>query len=162
MGRPWRNTASASGISPTWSGPRTPPRCVGCTGMVRLPSGATRPRTRMVSSGRPSGTTGPTRSSSRPLSTSARLCRGTTPLRSTRSERLRRRRSQIQLQRARHHGLWQHCEFAQVADIAICHPHFFSGAHFSLDIVSGDGMSFSHRVRLGQKRTAYMASQRST
>ena len=45
-----------------------------------------------------------------------------------------------------------------MADIALCVPDFyFSDAHFSHNIVPGDGMNFSYRVCVGQKRAAYMA-----
>lgn len=55
-------------------------------------------------------------------------------------------------------GIGQHYEFALMADIAISYPgFFFSDAHFSHNIVPGDGMNFSYRVCLGQKRAAYMA-----
>jgi enoyl-CoA hydratase/carnithine racemase len=55
-------------------------------------------------------------------------------------------------------GIGQHYEFALMADIAICVPDFyFSDAHFSHNIVPGDGMNFSYRVCVGQKRAAYMA-----
>jgi len=55
-------------------------------------------------------------------------------------------------------GIGQHYEFALMADIAICVPDFyFSDAHFSHNIIPGDGMNFSYRVCCGQKRAAYMA-----
>jgi enoyl-CoA hydratase/carnithine racemase len=55
-------------------------------------------------------------------------------------------------------GIGQHYEFALMADIAICVPEFyFSDAHFSHNIVPGDGMNFSYRMCLGQRRASYMA-----
>ena len=55
-------------------------------------------------------------------------------------------------------GIGQHYEFGLMADICICDPDFyFSDAHFSHNIVPGDGMNFSYRMCLGQRRAAYMA-----
>jgi enoyl-CoA hydratase/carnithine racemase len=55
-------------------------------------------------------------------------------------------------------GIGQHYEFALMADICICYPEFyFSDAHFSHNIVPGDGMNFSYRMCLGQRRASYMA-----
>lgn len=55
-------------------------------------------------------------------------------------------------------GIGQHYEFALISDITITVPEFyFSDAHFSHNIVPGDGMNFSYRVALGPKRAAYMA-----
>jgi enoyl-CoA hydratase/carnithine racemase len=55
-------------------------------------------------------------------------------------------------------GIGQHYEFALMADICICDPDFyFSDAHFSHNIVPGDGMNFSYRMCLGQRRASYMA-----
>ena len=54
-------------------------------------------------------------------------------------------------------GIGQHYEFALMADIALCDPDFyFSDAHFSHNIVPGDGMNFSLRVCAGVKRATYM------
>ena len=55
-------------------------------------------------------------------------------------------------------GIGQHYEFALMADVCICYPDFyFSDAHFSHNIVPGDGMNFSYRMCLGQRRASYMA-----
>ena len=55
-------------------------------------------------------------------------------------------------------GIGQHYEFGLMADICICDPDFyFSDAHFSHNIVPGDGMNFSYRMCLGQRRASYMA-----
>jgi enoyl-CoA hydratase/carnithine racemase len=55
-------------------------------------------------------------------------------------------------------GIGQHYEFALMADVCICYPEFyFSDAHFSHNIVPGDGMNFSYRMCLGQRRASYMA-----
>ncbi|NTV88827.1 MAG: enoyl-CoA hydratase/isomerase family protein [Clostridiales bacterium] len=55
-------------------------------------------------------------------------------------------------------GIGQHFEFALMADITICDPSFyFSDAHFTHNIVPGDGMNFSYRTCLGIKRATYMA-----
>ena len=55
-------------------------------------------------------------------------------------------------------GIGQHYEFALMADVCICYPDFyFSDAHFSHNIVPGDGMNFSYRMCLGQSRASYMA-----
>lgn len=55
-------------------------------------------------------------------------------------------------------GIGQHYEFALMADIAICVPDFyFSDAHFSHNIIPGDGMNFSLRVCTNLKRAVYMA-----
>lgn len=54
-------------------------------------------------------------------------------------------------------GIGQHYEFALMADITLCDPDFyFSDAHFSHNIVPGDGMNFSLRVCTGIKRATYM------
>jgi enoyl-CoA hydratase/carnithine racemase len=54
-------------------------------------------------------------------------------------------------------GIGQHYEFALMADITLCDPDFyFSDAHFSHNIVPGDGMNFSLRVCTGAKRATYM------
>jgi enoyl-CoA hydratase/carnithine racemase len=54
-------------------------------------------------------------------------------------------------------GIGQHYEFALMADITLCDPAFyFSDAHFSHNIVPGDGMNFSLRVCTGTKRATYM------
>jgi enoyl-CoA hydratase/carnithine racemase len=45
-----------------------------------------------------------------------------------------------------------------MADITLCVPEFyFSDAHFSHNIVPGDGMNFSLRTAAGIKRATYMA-----
>lgn len=55
-------------------------------------------------------------------------------------------------------GVGQHYEFALMADITLCVPEFyFSDAHFSHNIVPGDGMNFSLRTCAGIKRATYMA-----
>jgi enoyl-CoA hydratase/carnithine racemase len=54
-------------------------------------------------------------------------------------------------------GIGQHYEFALMSDIAICDPDFyFSDAHFSHNIVPGDGMGFSLRTCAGVKRATYV------
>jgi len=54
-------------------------------------------------------------------------------------------------------GIGQHYEFGLMADITLCDPDFyFSDAHFSHNIVPGDGMNFSLRVCTGTKRATYM------
>lgn len=54
-------------------------------------------------------------------------------------------------------GIGQHYEFALMSDITLCDPDFyFSDAHFSHNIVPGDGMNFSLRVCTGTKRATYM------
>ena len=53
-------------------------------------------------------------------------------------------------------GQGMHYEFALMSDITICDPDYvFSDAHFSKDIVAGDGMSFALRTTLGVKRANY-------
>ena len=48
-------------------------------------------------------------------------------------------------------GIGQHYEFALMADITICDPDFyFSDAHFSHNIVPGDGMNFSSACAPGR------------
>ena len=94
-----------------------------------------------------------------------------------RSRGLHRPRSQVQLQRSRHHELRRelhqrhrsarhrgHQRHRPALRIRahgrhrLCVPDFyFSDAHFSHNIVPGDGMNFSYRVCVGQKRAAYMA-----
>jgi enoyl-CoA hydratase/carnithine racemase len=55
-------------------------------------------------------------------------------------------------------GIGQHFEFGLMSDITICDPDFyFSDAHFTHNIVPGDGMNFSYRTCLGIKRATYMA-----
>ena len=55
-------------------------------------------------------------------------------------------------------GIGQHYEFALMSDITLCVPDFyFSDAHFSHNIVPGDGMNFSLRFTAGLKRATYMA-----
>ena len=55
-------------------------------------------------------------------------------------------------------GIGQHYEFALMSDITLCVPEFyFSDAHFSHNIVPGDGMNFSFRTCLGIKRATYLA-----
>ena len=54
-------------------------------------------------------------------------------------------------------GIGQHYEFALMSDITLCDPDFyFSDAHFSHNIVPGDGMNFSLRTCAGVKRATYM------
>ncbi|MFC1868638.1 enoyl-CoA hydratase/isomerase family protein [Thermodesulfobacteriota bacterium] len=54
-------------------------------------------------------------------------------------------------------GIGQHYEFALMSDITICVPDFyFSDAHFSHNIVPGDGMGFSLRTCAGVKRATYV------
>lgn len=54
-------------------------------------------------------------------------------------------------------GPGQHYEFALMSDITICVPdYFFSDAHFSQNMVAGDGMAFSMRTCAGVKRSTYM------
>jgi enoyl-CoA hydratase/carnithine racemase len=54
-------------------------------------------------------------------------------------------------------GIGQHYEFALMSDITICDPDFyFSDAHYSHNIVPGDGMNFSLRTCTGIKRATYM------
>lgn len=53
-------------------------------------------------------------------------------------------------------GPGMHFEFAMMSDITLCYPDYkFSDAHFSRNIVAGDGMSFAMRVCLGVKRANY-------
>ena len=54
-------------------------------------------------------------------------------------------------------GIGQHYEFALMSDITLSVPDFyFSDAHFSHNIVAGDGMNFSYRNCAGIKRGTYM------
>lgn len=54
-------------------------------------------------------------------------------------------------------GIGQHYEFGIMCDITLCDPDFyFSDAHFSHNIVPGDGMNFSLRVCTGVKNATYM------
>ena len=53
-------------------------------------------------------------------------------------------------------GQGMHYEFALMSDITLCDPDYvFSDAHFSKNIVAGDGMSFALRTCLGVKRANY-------
>ena len=55
-------------------------------------------------------------------------------------------------------GIGQHYEFALMADVCICDPDFyFSDAHFSHNIVPGDGMNFSYPHVPGPEARLYMA-----
>jgi Enoyl-CoA hydratase/carnithine racemase len=54
-------------------------------------------------------------------------------------------------------GIGQHYEYALMSDITLCDPDFFfSDAHFSHNIVAGDGMSFAMRPVAGIKRSTYV------
>ena len=53
-------------------------------------------------------------------------------------------------------GQGMHYEFALMSDITLCDSEYvFSDAHFTKDIVAGDGMSFAMRTCLGIKRSNY-------
>ena len=53
-------------------------------------------------------------------------------------------------------GLGMHWEFALMSDITLCVPEFtLSDAHFSKNIVGGDGMNFALRTCLGVKQANY-------
>lgn len=53
-------------------------------------------------------------------------------------------------------GQGMHYEFALMSDITLCVPEYsFSDAHFSKNIVGGDGMSFAMRTCLGVKQSNY-------
>ena len=54
-------------------------------------------------------------------------------------------------------GQGQHYEFGIMCDITLCdEDYIFSDAHFSSQMVPGDGMNFAYRVCAGIKRSAYM------
>ncbi|MGI6071416.1 MAG: enoyl-CoA hydratase/isomerase family protein [Lachnospiraceae bacterium] len=54
-------------------------------------------------------------------------------------------------------GQGMHWEFALMSDITLCYPDYiFSDAHFSQNMVPGDGMGFAYRQCAGLKRGAYM------
>jgi len=54
-------------------------------------------------------------------------------------------------------GQGMHYEFALMSDITICYPEFtFSDAHFSKNMIPGDGMAFAYRNCVGLKRSSYM------
>ena len=54
-------------------------------------------------------------------------------------------------------GQGMHWEFALMSDITLCYPEFvFSDAHFSKNMIPGDGMGFAYRQCAGLKRGAYM------
>ncbi len=53
-------------------------------------------------------------------------------------------------------GQGMHYEFALMSDITLCDDSYvFSDAHFTRNIVAGDGMSFAMRTCLGVKRANY-------
>jgi len=55
-------------------------------------------------------------------------------------------------------GQGMHYEFALMSDVTICDPDYtFSDAHFSRDMVAGDGMNFALSVAAGVKRANYMS-----
>ncbi len=54
-------------------------------------------------------------------------------------------------------GQGMHWEFALMSDITLCDEDFvFSDAHFSKNMVPGDGMGFAYKTLAGMKRGAYM------